>query len=168
MIEREDVPGGMSESKTPKATFIRLAIIGFVLAVGIAYMVYAAFPGNTLYFLTVSEFMDKQEYQDGRVLRVSGKLLDGSFHRPQGSTSANFALIDSLNSSDRGLEARYVGVMPDLFFNPHSEIILQGSYGMDQIFDAETVLVKCPSKYQSMEDEYNDDYIYDADMSAES
>lgn len=167
MIEREDVSSG-SESKTPKATFMRLAIIGFVLAVGIAYMVYAAFPGNTLYFLTVSEFMDKEEYQDGRVLRVSGKLLDGSFHRQQGSTSANFALIDSLNNSDRGLEARYVGVMPDLFFNPHSEIILQGSYGMDQIFDAETVLVKCPSKYQSMEDEYNDDYMYDADMISES
>ena len=150
MIEREDVLSG-SESKTPRATFMRLAIIGFVLAVGIAYMVYAA-----------------EEYQDGRVLRVSGKLLDGSFHRQQGSTSANFALIDSLNNADRGLEARYVGVMPDLFFNPHSEIILQGSYGMDQIFDAETVLVKCPSKYQSMEDEYNDDYMYDADMISES
>ncbi|GIS83080.1 MAG: hypothetical protein CM1200mP15_17120 [Dehalococcoidia bacterium] len=61
-------------------------------------MIYAAFPGNTLYFLTVSEFMEKEEYQDGRVLRVSGKFLDGSFHRPKGSTSANFALIDSLNN----------------------------------------------------------------------
>ena len=168
LSEHEDIKSGMRGAKTPKATFIRLGIIGFVLAVGIAYMIYAAFPGNTLYFLTVSEFMEKEEYQDGRVLRVSGKLLDGSFNRPKGSTSANFALIDSLNNSNPGLEARYVGVMPDLFFNPHSEIILQGSYSMDEVFEAETVLVKCPSKYQSMEEEYGEDYMYDEDKSTRS
>ena len=56
LIEHEDIKSGMRGAKTPKATFIRLGIIGFVLAVGIAYMIYAAFPGNTLYFLTVSEF----------------------------------------------------------------------------------------------------------------
>ena len=38
-------------------------------------------------------------------------------------------------------------VVPDLFFNQHSEIILEGSYGDDGVFYSESVIVKCPSKY---------------------
>ena len=54
------------------------------------------------------------------------------------------------------LHASYEGVLPDLFFNPHSEIILQGSYGPDRIFQTDDILVKCPSKYQSLEEEYSE------------
>ena len=32
-------------------------------------------------------------------------------------------------------------------FNPHSEIILEGTYRPDGVFDSQNVLVKCPSKY---------------------
>ena len=55
-------------------------------------------------------------------------------------------------SREHTFETRYV-LLPDLFFNPHSEIILQGSYGPGQVFEADTILVKCPSKYRSLEDE---------------
>ena len=43
------------------------------------------------------------------------------------------------------LPATCNGVLPNLFFNPHSEIILQGHYGPDRVFQADTILVKCPS-----------------------
>ena len=124
------------------------------MGLALGYMVYAAFPGNALYFMSVNEFMDKEEAQDGRIVRVSGKLMDGSFHRPDNSTDTTFRLIDE--GSPLGADnllASYVGILPDLFFNPHSEIILQGSYGPDQVFAADTILVKCPSKYRSLEDE---------------
>ena len=132
----------------------RLVIILLVVGLALGYMVYAAFPGNALYFMSVNEFMDKEEAQDGRIVRVSGKLMDGSFHRPDNSTNTTFRLIDE--GSPLGADnllASYVGILPDLFFNPHSEIILQGSYGPDQVFAADTILVKCPSKYRSLEDE---------------
>ena len=138
-----------------KGVFIRFGLLGLVLILAIGYMIYAAFPGNTLYFLTVSELMEADEYKDGRMVRVSGKLLEGTFHREQGSTYAGFSLVDSDGHSSLGMEASYVGVMPDLFFNPHSEIILQGHYGSNDVFDTDTILVKCPSKYQALEEEYN-------------
>ena len=53
------------------------------------------------------------------------------------------------------LKASYTGVLPDLFFNPHSELILEGSYGTNQVFHADSILVKCPSKYIDLEDETN-------------
>ena len=132
----------------------RLVILLSVVALALGYMVYAAFPGNALYFLSVSEFMSKTDVRDGRIVRVSGKLVEGSFHREGGSTLSRFRLADSESGpGNQHLTASYVGVLPDLFFNPHSEIILQGSYGGDQVFETDTVLVKCPSKYRSLEDE---------------
>ncbi len=152
---------------------LRLIILGVVVVLAVGYMIYAAFPGNALYFLTVSEFMGGEEYQDGRVLRVSGKLVPGSFQREADSTLARFRLVDQPAGAPDGalidvdavdaagnptLQAAYVGVMPDLFFNPHSEIILEGSYGADDVFQTDNILVKCPSKYQSLEEGPPDDY----------
>ena len=132
----------------------RFVILGLVVALSVGYMVYAAFPGNALYFLTVSEFMAKDSAQDGRMVRVAGELVEGSFRRVEDSTLSSFRLTDKDGVAPREhLPASYVGVLPDLFFNPHSEIILEGSYGPGQIFQVDNVLVKCPSKYQSLTQE---------------
>ena len=87
-------------------------------------------------------------------MRVSGKLVYGSFDRPEKSTLTHFQLTDKDTDSPGAiLLASYTGVLPDLFFNPHSEIILEGSIGADQVFQADNILVKCPSKYRSLEEE---------------
>ena len=158
------------DSGNSNSTRNRLIILGVVVSLAVAYMIYAAFPGNALYFLTVSEFLGGAEYQDGRVLRVSGKLVPDSFQRGEGGTLAHFQLVDKEgDSTGSSLQASYVGVMPDLFFNPHSEIILEGSYGTDAVFETDSILVKCPSKYQSLEEELPDDYNnYSTDGAAQS
>jgi len=95
----------------------RFLILGVVVALALGYMIYAAFPGNALYFLTVSEFAGKETAQDGRIVRVSGKLVDGSFHREGNSTASRFRLQDEgAGLAGAQLEAAYVGVLPDLFF----------------------------------------------------
>ncbi len=132
----------------------RFLILGAVVILALGYMIYAAFPGNALYFLTVSEFNQKADVQDGRLVRVSGKLVDGTFDRPERSTLSHFQLTDKDGESTGDvLQASYTGVLPDLFFNPHSEIILEGSIGTDHVFQADNILVKCPSKYRSLEEE---------------
>ena len=132
----------------------RFLVLGAVVALALGYMIYAAFPGNALYFLTVSEFIDKEEVQDGRTVRVSGVLVDGSFQRQGNSTLSRFRLEDQeTGPAGQHLTAAYVGVVPDLFFNPHSEIILEGRFGPQRVFEADAILVKCPSKYQSLEGE---------------
>ena len=142
------------EETAGRSNRTRLVIILLVVGLALGYMVYAAFPGNALYFMSVTEFMAKEEAQDGRIVRVSGKLVDGSFLREENSTTTNFRLVDEgAGVAGQNLLASYVGVLPDLFFNPHSEIILQGSYGVGQVFQADTIFVKCPSKYRSLEDE---------------
>ena len=136
---------------------MRLIILAGVIGLAVAYMVYAAFPGNALYFVTVSEFLDDPKLHDGQTLRVAGALAPDTFRRDDGSTVSRFTLGDKepdvpgLAAGSPRLAASYVGVLPDLFFNPHSEIILEGRYDADnQVFATENILVKCPSKYQSL------------------
>ena len=142
------------ESRSHRTRFI---IIAVVVALALAFMIWAAFGENTRYFLTVSEFNDKQavhEITDGQMVRVSGKLVEGTFDRPEKSTISHFQITDKEGaySGSALLLATYDGVLPDLFFNPHSEIILEGSYNGDGVFQANEILVKCPSKYQDLEE----------------
>ena len=59
----------------------RLLIVGLVLALSLGYLLYAAFPGNLKYYLTVSEFMADESSYDGQDMRVVGKL-DSDSLRP--------------------------------------------------------------------------------------
>ena len=136
---------------------VRLIILAGVIGLAVAYMVYAAFPGNALYFVTVSEFLDDPKLHDGQTLRVAGALAPDTFRRDDGSAVSRFVLGDKepdvpgLAAGSPRLAARYVGVLPDLFFNPHSEIILEGRFdAAEQVFATDNILVKCPSKYQSL------------------
>ena len=86
------------------------------------------------------------------------KLIPTSFERSDGSTLANFALTDGTES----MVALHDGVLPDLFFNDHSEIILEGTLDEHGTFASQNVIVKCPSKYveeaetQELPEKYQD------------
>ncbi len=152
-IDPLDTFGDEAPARSNRARFI---VLSAVIVLSLGYMIYAAFPSNALYFLTVSEFNDNTEAQDGRLLRVSGKLVEGTFGREGNSVDSQFQITDSdAETPIETLKSSYTGVLPDLFFNPHSELILEGSYGVNQVFHEDSILVKCPSKYKDLEDELN-------------
>ena len=155
--EQDPVASPAEEELDSPGHLTRFLILAVVVVLSVGYMIYAAFPGNALYFLSVSEFMDQAEVQDGRMVRVSGQLVDGSFRRVENSTRSYFQLTDKdTGPMNQQLTASYLGILPGLFFNPHSEIILEGSYRPDQVFQTDTILVKCPSQYRSLEEESQD------------
>ena len=125
-------------------------LIGLLVLIGaLGYLGFAAFQSAAVYYYTVDELREMGPTPDGKAVRVSGKLVPGSFLREGDSTLAEFALTDDTSS----LTAVHEGVLPDLFFNEHSEIILEGAYGEDDVFHSQNVLVKCPSKYVALEEE---------------
>ena len=83
----------------------------------------------------------------GERFQVKGRLVPSSFQREEGTTVAHF----TLEENGAQIQASYDGVLPDLFFNEHSEIVLQGELNSSGLFTTERVLVKCPSKYQAAE-----------------
>ena len=123
-------------------------IIGGMLFVGaLVYFAFLAFQGSTVYYLTVDELQDRGSIAYGEQSRVSGKLVPGSFERSAQGTLASFDLVDE--GGEHVLYTRFDGMVPDLFFNEHSEIIAEGRYSSEGVFHAEQIIVKCPSKYAS-------------------
>ena len=126
---------------------VKLLIAFAVLVGALGYFVFQAFSGATVYYYTVGEINEIGPSPEGKIVRVSGKLEPDSFHRATGSTLSEFRLTDGAET----LAAAHEGVLPDLFFNEHSEIILEGSYDPNGIFMSENIIVKCPSKYVAAE-----------------
>ncbi len=125
-------------------------LIGMVVLIGaLAYFAFMAFQSATVYYYTVSEMSEVGQTPDGRLVRVSGKLIPDSFSRGDGTTVASFNLTDGTQV----LQASHDGVLPELFFNEHSEIILEGSHTPGGVFQSQNVIVKCPSKYVAADDQ---------------
>lgn len=127
----------------------KLIIAAAVMLGALGYFAVMAFQSATVYSYTVSELNALGPTPQGKIVRVNGSLIGDTFRRADGSTLAHFTLTDEAES----VAAQYDGVLPDLFFNPHSEIILEGAYGADGVFVSQNVLVKCPSKYVALDDE---------------
>lgn len=118
-----------------------------VLALAMSYFAVNVFQGAAVYYLTVGELLDRGS--DDRVVRVNGALVPDTFIREEGGTKASFYITDGV----RDLAAAYDGAVPDLFFNEHSLVVLEGQYVDGGVFQAQTILVKCPTKYEALAEE---------------
>ena len=120
-----------------------------LLAVALGYLVITVFQGAAVFYLTVDELLSG-DAEVGKTVRVSGKLVPDSFQREAEGTVARFSLTDGSST----VPVVYDGIVPGLFFNEHSDIVLEGYYGSDGVFHTTTTpLVSCPSKYQALAEE---------------
>ena len=123
----------------------KLLIAAVLLTAVFGYFAFTAFANATLYYLTVDEAVAQRSELEGETFQVKGRLVPQSLVRQEGSTLARF----ELQENGAQLQASYDGVLPDLFFNEHSEVVLLGQFEPSGHFLTDQVLVKCPSKYQS-------------------
>ena len=126
----------------------RFVFVLVVLILAIVYLIFAAFPSNTNYYLTVDELASYEGSRVDKTFMVRGNLVEGTFSRFEGSTMATF----SISHGGQTVSARYDGIVPDLFFNPHSEVILKGRFDDAGVFETDTVSVLCPTKYEALSD----------------
>ena len=60
---------------------VKLAVGGAVVVAALAYFAFMAFQSATVYYYTVGELQERGATAAGETVRVSGKLVDGSFSR---------------------------------------------------------------------------------------
>ena len=120
-------------------------ILSFVVVgIVIFYFGFVLLSNYTVKYLSVEETLNIESINN-EVLGVSGKLVENSYHKDADGLTAYFSIVDE--GDTRELRVEYKGEIGQVFFNKHSEIILQGHKKEDGIFIASNITVKCPSKY---------------------
>ena len=130
-----------------KLNWSKFLISIIILVSAFSYLAIVAFQSATVYSYSVSELKLTDTDDNWNLIRVTGKLIPSSYVRLDNSPIAEFMITDGIEN----LDAIHSGVMPDLFFNERSEIILEGTYSSDGVLDSQRIIVKCPSKYESAE-----------------
>lgn len=123
----------------------RLYILGTVLLLGFAGFTLASFRENLTPYVT---FREARELD--RNLQVAGTLVKGSTRYEQEAGALDFILEEE--GTGETLPVRYLGVKPGNFEDALSIVALGRWSAEAGRFEADQLLVKCPSKYQGIEE----------------
>lgn len=138
-----DLEGG-TRPTVRRWTFLRrkrFLVLGAVLALALAWLIYMGVQSASMYYLTVGELLARGEAAYTEDVRVGGTVDPGSVH-----SEANMVLHFTLRDETNSLPVVYQGVVPDAF-KPGGEVVLEGRLSRSQTFEASALLAKCPSKY---------------------
>ncbi len=115
-----------------------------VVIIALFYLIYTGFEKTMVYYVTIEELEAAPVYD--KTLRVVGNVVDGSIQRSLNSLKMQFVIAQD----DRRIPITYTGVVPDTF-KEGVEVVAEGRYYTDRTFEAETVMAKCPSKYEGQD-----------------
>jgi cytochrome c-type biogenesis protein CcmE len=119
-------------------------LIGSIVLVGvIVFVVFSSFQSNTVYYYTVPELQQQRAQLVGRTIRVNGALDKASIQNDQKNLVLHFNIVEA----DLVLPVVYRGVAPDTLGTGES-VVAEGRLDPNGVFQANTILVKCPSKYE--------------------
>ena len=97
---------------------------------------------NMVYYVTVSELLQKGGSGNRPGLRVTGRVVPGTIERQQ--MNLHFQMTDGHNA----IPISYKGVVPDTF-SEDGEVVVEGRYAPGGTFEASFLMAKCPSKYEA-------------------
>ena len=126
----------------------RVLIPGLAVLLAMGYLGYVAFSGAAMYYLTVDELLARGAAAYGEDVRLSGKVLPDSVENDPATNTLRFSIADKKNTTGTSIPVVYSGVVPDAF-KADADVVLEGKLTTAGTFDADNLLVKCPSKYQA-------------------
>ncbi len=125
-------------------------IIGGLLIIGlIIYLIFTATMQTGAYYLTVTELNHQGASMVGERVRVSGDVVVGSEDWNPQEITLRFRVHDEAGAE---LPIVFYGPRPDNFVRAASAII-EGQLLEDGNFQADTLLLKCPSRYEEEPEE---------------
>ncbi|GHO43706.1 cytochrome c maturation protein CcmE [Ktedonospora formicarum] len=131
------------ETRSKRRFPLAFLLVGLAILGAVIYLVYANTQTNAAYYMTVSELHTCANCATQSV-RVAGVVQDGSIVRDDAHTSVRFTLVDGTQT----LQVAYSGVVPDIF-KAGVQVVVEGRYSGQGPFQAQTLLAKCPSKFQN-------------------
>ncbi|MHB8893596.1 MAG: cytochrome c maturation protein CcmE [Candidatus Geothermincolia bacterium] len=130
----------------------RKALAGIlVIGLGVSFLIYRGIATTSAYYLTVAELRGSdlgRKLSDKDFVRVGGEVVAGTIDYDQKNLTLLFSIRDMERPGEM-IATRYEGPKPDAF-EPDIDVLVEGTYTRgENLFHARTLLVKCPSKYES-------------------
>jgi len=121
----------------------KFLIGGITVFLAIGYLVFMGFQDSTTYYYTVSELMEQGSSIYDENVRVKGQVAPGSVEQEAAGRILRFTIIDG----EESLSVTYQGAVPDTF-KAGAEVVIEGQFNSNGIFQAHTLMPKCPSRYE--------------------
>jgi len=122
---------------------------GALLFMAIAIVIIQGFASGDQYFLTVSQLHTKGPEFVNQSLRVSGTVIGDSIQFDAQKLHLEFDIVDSVEqiNTQSPLRIVYEGPRPELL-QEHAQAIVEGRLSDDGTFVADSLLLKCPTRYE--------------------
>lgn len=147
---------------------VKFIIGGLLIVAAIAYLIISSTKANAQYFFTIDELLSRGQSMSDQNVRISGAVVGDSIQYDPKALSLSFT-VANVPADNKQIEAQgglaavlhaavtdasrtrmqvvYKGPKPDLL-RDEAQAIMTGHFGADQIFYADELLLKCPTKYE--------------------
>ncbi|MDE0393620.1 MAG: cytochrome c maturation protein CcmE [Gammaproteobacteria bacterium] len=125
------------------------------VAAVVSYLIYTGISDTMVYYLTPAELLTRIEVSPetrDQGVKVSGMLVPGSYANSTDELLHTFVVEDPDDTSVR-MAVEFRHPLPDTFDDSGEvevEVVMQGRYRPDGVFEATEVLTKCGSRYEAM------------------
>ena len=126
-------------------------LIGLVgVATVVTFLVWTGVSESMIYFVTPVELMERVEADPtfkNVGVKVGGKVLPGSYVDVQGELLHKFRVMD-MDDPSVHFAVEYADVLPDTF-SEDVDVVVEGRFDENDVFQATVVLAKCGSRYEA-------------------
>ncbi len=132
----------------------------------VTWLIWTGISDTMVYYLTPSELLARAETDElfqERGVKVSGNVVPGTVSASSEELLHTFMVMDP-DHPDVQITVHFRHPLPDTF-NEEAEVVMDGRYRGDGVFEASEVLTKCGSRYEAMPEEadYATAGTYDTD-----
>lgn len=125
----------------------KLCVASLALIIAVGFLAIAGVKEGWVYFLRVDQFINDPSYHDQRV-RLHGFVGRENLH----TNPADLLALFDLQGETTSLRIEYHGIIPDLF-KAEADVVIEGSLDESGVFQADTLMTKCASKYETTDGE---------------
>jgi cytochrome c-type biogenesis protein CcmE len=129
----------------PAGRRLKLLVAAGSVALGVAYLIITALQTSTVYYMTVGELHQRGPAAYNQPLRLAGDVVPGTVQREDAGLAVRFLVQDGSGQVPVYYKG---GPVPDIF-GDEVQVVVEGKIGPDGTFVANTLLAKCPSKFET-------------------
>ena len=133
---------------------IKFFIGGGAVLVLVGYLAFIGFSKTAAYYLTVDEVISKGDSLIGTNIRMEGLVQEGTIKWDAANIKLDFAVFEDSKNEELGIgtggypiKVIYNGIKPDSLIDGVT-VIAEGKLVSANTFHANTIMTKCPSKYE--------------------